>query len=95
MDNRTDEATNVSMAKLSFWTIMLVAAVLLVSMILHYVGIATPIIVWLDAVASLIMFIVVSIVGWQNAKYRNWFFQILYFVAIAAILVSIILPRIF
>jgi cation transport ATPase len=93
MENRQDEPKNLTTTRVAFYTILAVAAILLTSMILHFVGISAMAVTWLQAVGALILFIVTAMVGWQNCRYRNMFMQILYFLSLAAIIVSIVLPR--
>jgi len=63
MENKHDEPKNVSMTRVAYYAIFLVAATLLTSLILHLVGVSAMAVTWLQAVSALILFLVVAFVG--------------------------------
>ncbi|MDD4839242.1 MAG: hypothetical protein PHE93_01040 [Clostridia bacterium] len=93
MNDKTNGSTK-DMAKVAFYTIVIVAALMLVSLILDMMGLQAGLVGWLQAVGALILFVISAIVGWQYCRQRNWFVQLIFFISVAAILVSILLPRI-
>ena len=92
MQERTNES--ISLSKVSYYTILIAAAILIVSMILHFVGISALVVEWLQVAAGIILFIMTAVVAWQHCRERSMLCKLIYFIAVIAIIVSVILPRV-
>lgn len=91
MQERND---SFSLTKVAYYMLLIAAVVLIVSMILHFVGIAAVVVEWLQVAAGLILFIMTAVVAWNHCRERSMLCKIVYFIALIAIIISVILPRV-
>lgn len=81
-----------SLNKISFWIIVSVAVLYLVSMILALVGINSKIVGILQGVATAIMITIVAILAWRYVKNKPAVWILLYIICFLLVLVGIIIP---
>jgi len=85
---------NLNMNKISFWTIVVLAAVFLVSIILSFLPRVSAILWWVLACAEVIAVLVVAVLAWRHVSHDKPAMKVLYVVALLVVLVGIIIPRV-
>ncbi len=84
----------ISLNKFSFWLIVVVAVLYLVSTILSACGVASSIISWIQNVASAITLCIVAILAWRYVRNKQTVWKVLYFIVLLVAIVGLILPAI-
>ncbi len=83
-----------SLNKFSFWLIVVVAVLYLVSTILSACGVASSIIGWIQNVAGAITLCVVAILAWRYVRNKEMVWKVLYFIVLLIAIVGLILPAV-
>lgn len=81
-----------SLNKISFWIIVSVAILYLVSMILALVGVNSKVVGIMQGVATAIMITIVAILAWRYVKNKPAVWILLYIICFLLVLVGIIIP---
>lgn len=92
--SKTTTRTNsvLSLNKISFWVIVSVAILYLVSMILALVGVNSKVVGIMQGVATAIMITIVAILAWRYVKIKPAVWILLYIICFLVVLVGIIIP---
>lgn len=83
-----------SLNKISFYTIVAVAILYVVSMILKLVGLEMVIILAMQAVATAIMIVIVSILAWRYVRNKQMVWKVLYVLCLLLVIVGVIIPMV-
>ncbi len=78
--------------KMSFYVIMTVAVLYIISMILSLVDINLKVIAALQGIATAIMIVIVGILSWRYVRNRTWVWQLLYALCFVLVIVGIVVP---
>ena len=81
-----------SLNKISFWIIVSVAILYLVSMILALVGVNSKVVGIMQGVATAIMITIVAILAWRYVRNKPAVWILLYIICFLLVLVGIIIP---
>ena len=77
---------------LAFCVTMFAAILYLVSFVLSFWNIYDNTIAVMQSVASVIMIVIVSIIGWRFVKTRNSVWKTIYIVLLVAVVASVVIP---
>jgi hypothetical protein len=78
--------------KISFYAIVAVAVLYVVSMILACVGLNLKIVNILQNVATAIMVIIVAVLAWRYVKPKQTVWKVLYVLCLLLVLVGVVIP---
>ena len=81
-----------SLNKISFWTIVVVALLYVISMVLALVNVNFKIVSILQGIATAIMITIVAILAWRYVKNKPAVWILLYIICFLLVLVGIIIP---
>ena len=81
-----------SINKISFWTIVLVTLLYVVSCVLAACGINLRIIGALQGVATAIMISIVSVLAWRFVRNKPSVWKVLYIICLLVVIAGIIVP---
>ena len=84
-----------SINKVSFYLIVTLALLYVVSMILSLVGVASRAVAIMQAVAAAIMILVVATLAWRYVQNRTTVWKILYVICVLLVIVGIVIPLVF
>lgn len=90
--NNNNNNTKMSLAKISFYMIITVAVLYVISMILSLVNINLKVVSALQGLATAIMITIVGILAFRYVRYRTWVWQLLYVLSFILVIVGIIVP---
>lgn len=80
--------------KISMYTIVAVAFLYAVSMVLALAGVSLKVVAVLQALATAIMIIIVSILAWRYVKAKPMVWKVLYVICLLLVIAGVIVPLI-
>ena len=89
---RSSSSSVWSINKISFWTIVLVTLLYVVSLVLAACGINLRIIGALQGVATAIMISIVSVLAWRFVRSKPSVWKVLYIICLLVVIAGIIVP---
>ncbi len=84
--------TAITLNKVAFYTMAVVAVLYLVAMILSAVGLSSKIVGAMQGVATAIMICIVSVLGWRYVSKKPAVWVVLYVVCLLIVVIGIIVP---
>jgi uncharacterized membrane protein YfcA len=83
-----------SLNKISMYTLVAVALLYVVSLILSCVDVQFVIVQAMQAVATAIMIVIVSILAWRYVRNKQMVWKVLYVLCLLLVIVGIIIPMV-
>lgn len=83
-----------SLNKVSFYVIVSVAVLYLVSMVLSLVGVNFKIVAALQGIATAIMICIVAVLAWRYVAKKQTVWKVLYVVCLLVVIAGVIIPLI-
>lgn len=83
-----------SLNKISMYTLVAVALLYVVSLVLSCVGLEMVIILAMQAVATAIMIVIVSILAWRYVRSKQMVWKVLYVLCLLLVIVGVIIPMV-
>lgn len=80
--------------KISFYTLLSMAVLYMISSVLKLIGLGTKIIPYLQGLATAVALCIVAFIAWRYVDGKTTAWKVLYFVVLLIVLVGIILPLI-
>lgn len=81
-----------SINKISFWTIVAVTILYLVSLVLSACGVSLKIVGALQGVATAIMISIVAVLAWRFVRNKPTIWKVLYVICLLVVIAGIIVP---
>lgn len=77
---------------LAFLVTMFAAVLYLVAMVLSFFDISSGVIASMQSIASVLMIIIVSSIGWRYVKTKSFAWKLTYVIVLLAVVASVVVP---
>lgn len=88
--NKSSSAWGIN--KVSFYTVVAVALLYLVSLVLSLVGVNLKIVIALQGVATAIMICIVAVLAWRYVSKKQPVWKVLYIICLLVVIIGVIIP---